>query len=123
MLKFTEFGYEDPREYLDQVEKLERLARDMRALFNGNKPSTADLRSAPVIHNWQLMVDFHVSLYGEVRNHPNLPGYRRVMTSPVFVDGRDLGWFRTASRYYLIGKELPEGSESSEMPTGPFRLV
>lgn len=105
MLKFTKFGFADPTAYLDQIEKLQRLTVDLRSIYEGKLPSPAELKSAPVINNWQVTVDLHLSLFGEVTGHPLMLGHRRIMTSPIIVDARELGWFRTASRYYVLGRK------------------
>ena len=114
MQKFSEFGFEQPAELNTLVTKLSGLRSNLQSLGAGNLLLATELAAAPVITNWRLMLDFHVCLRGDVVAHPLLSGNRRIMTSELIVDARDLGWMRTFSRFYRLGKPMADGAEMDE---------
>ncbi|MGO3933697.1 hypothetical protein NP284_35945 [Rhodopseudomonas pseudopalustris] len=82
--------------------KLRRLADDLDQLmhFSG---SPGELRNAPVIDDWAVMVTpLGVQLMGFVTGHPRF-GNRPVVTSPLWAADPDGRWVRTTSRYYRLG--------------------
>lgn len=107
MLKFSECGFENEGNELEVlVDKLALLRTDLRNLDRGQLPSAAALANAPYMTNWRVMLDLRACLYGDVTGHPILSDGRHVMTSELIVDARSLGWMRTASRLYRLGRPM-----------------
>lgn len=104
MLYLTRKGFHHPAFAAAEIEKLERLAADLRKLLAGNYPTADELRDAPKISSWLTTEFISPALAGMVTGHPKLPGNSGINTSPIAVSARDLGWVRTNSRYYRLGK-------------------
>src|SRR5690349_15773276 len=91
---------------------LETWLVEAEAVFNrlvlGWRPTGAELTGGPTIDNWFVVEasDSTIRLMGRVTGHPN-PKVGRgplTMTSPLLWLAEDLGWARTASRYYFLGR-------------------
>jgi hypothetical protein len=106
MLYLTRNGFHHPAFAAAEIEKLERLAADLRKLLAGNYPTANDLREAPKISSWLTTELNSPALAGMLSGHPKLPGNRGVTTSPIAVSARDLGWIGTNSRYYRLGQKF-----------------
>lgn len=82
-------------------------------LILGWRPTGAELTSSPTIDRWTIVEasDRTIRLMGKVSGHPNLRVGRGplTLTSPLLWLDTDLGWARTASRFYFLG--FPEGSQ------------
>jgi len=90
--------------FVRDVERIERLAVDLRALHEGRVPTPQDLVDAPTIDRWTIAATTgSPALLGHVFGHPML-GTREVLTSPVIVAAPDDGFARTISRYYRLGR-------------------
>ncbi|WP_051631366.1 DUF6634 family protein [Afifella pfennigii] len=86
------------------VERIGRLAVDLRALQEGRIPTPQDLVDAPTIDRWAIAATTGTpALVGHVFGHPML-GTREVLTSPVIVVAPNEGFARTISRYYRLGR-------------------
>lgn len=91
----------------DLIARLRRLADDLDRVAAGVAPTADDLKTAPLLVDWRLMLTFTgLSLVGFVAGHPLL-GSKHIMTSPLWVLDPDLAWARTLSRFYRLG--VPEG--------------
>jgi len=88
-----------------EIDRLLRLAEDLRAIRDGNGPTARDLGYAPLLNHWSREVRPVPCLVGYVSDHPRLPGVGRpVMTSDLWVLAEHQGWARTLSRWYLLGR-------------------
>lgn len=88
-----------------EIDRLLRLAEDLRAIRDGSSPTARDLSDAPLLNNWSREVRPVPCLVGYVSDHPRLPGTGRpVMTSDLWVLAEHQGWARTLSRWYLLGR-------------------
>jgi hypothetical protein len=88
----------------DLPAKLYRLADDIALLRQREQPYAGDLRAAPRLDKWTVvMTPLGLRLTGTVTGHPLL-GDRSVMTSSIWVADPDARWVRTLSRYYRLGE-------------------
>ena len=91
----------------DLTRRLRHLADDLDRIAIGAAPTAAELRTAPLLVDWQLIACFSgLSLMGFAAGHPLLSA-RKIVTSPLWVLAPDLTWARTLSRFYRLG--LPAG--------------
>ncbi len=71
-------------------------------------PSEAVLADAPRLSLWQpLLMGRDVCLAGEVTGHPHLAA-DFITTSPLIALCPKLAWARTMSRFYRLGRYLPQ---------------
>lgn len=95
------------------IEYFERLVADLKAIRDGVGPTEAELRTAPVIDQYELSARSAPCLIGELRGHPRIAdGPSR--TSDLWVIAPELGWARTFSRYYNLGRHVSELNKASE---------
>lgn len=101
---------------LPQIASLEALARDLRSVIEGT-PTTVGWLAEPNLHlplldNWRYSTRPTVCLEGMSTGHPLLPGKRRpIRTSELWLISEELGWARTYSRWYLLGRRCDAASE------------
>jgi hypothetical protein len=96
-----------------EIDRLSRLVSDLQALRDGRRPTTSDLAEAPVLGNWERGTRPAACLFGNVCDHPALPGIGRpIVTSDVWVLAPDQGWARTLSRWYRLGPPRDAGPVS-----------
>ena len=98
-------------DFLGDLARVEGLAHDLALLFDGYRPDEVDLESAPILDQWSLALAPTPRLLGRPHGHPYCRGPRSI-TSPVFVLAPDLGWARTLSRYYRLGRPRGAGNAS-----------
>ena len=96
----VDFLREDP---LATADRLEALAADLRKLADGEVPSAARMRDAPILRRWGLERRPAVALAGTACGHPKIGDGRPAVTSEVFAIARDRSWVRTMSRFYSLG--------------------
>ena len=103
--------------YPDAAREIERstaLANDLRSLGSGIPPSQDILSAAPYLDSYWFVLQPTVVCMGNAHGHPDSSRNPSLMhTSELVVDGRDLGWVRTRSRYYRVGQELRSPDEIS----------
>ena len=87
--------------------RLRRLADDLDRIAAGTAPTQMDLKTAPLLVDWQLTTRLTgICLAGFVAGHPLLDN-RRIVTSHVWALDPGYRWARTLSRFYKLG--LPQG--------------
>lgn len=92
-----------------KINRLVRLTADLMAIRHSRGPTASDLEDAPILGNWERGSKPATCLFGNVCNHPMLPGTGRpIATSAVWVLAPDKGWARTMSRWFRLG--LPRAS-------------
>lgn len=95
------------------------LAGDLDRIAAGTAPTVTDLKSAPLLVDWQLAVGWTgLCLSGFVAGHPLL-GNRKIVTSHLWALDPALRWGRTLSRFYRLG--LPAGGgapDGDDQPQG-----
>ena len=92
-----------------EIARLERLLSDLKRVKAGEAPTPQDLAEAPLLDDYRLASGRVPCLTGEVTGHPRL-GDTTVLTTDLWLYAPSLGWARTLSRYYRLGKpmERPE---------------
>jgi hypothetical protein len=96
-----------------EIDRLSRLVSDLQAIRDGRSPTTSDLKEAPLLGNWERGTRPAACLFGNVFDHPMLPGMgRSIVTSDLWVLAADHGWARTLSRWYRLGSPRDVGRVS-----------
>lgn len=90
-----------------EIQRLERLLKDLKAIQAGSGPSADELAEAPVFDQYVILRRPVPCLAGEVLGHPRLPGGPTI-SSDLWVIDPEAGWARTLSRYYTLGRILDE---------------
>jgi hypothetical protein len=93
----------------DDIARLENLTADLKKVADGKLPPIRVLDESPMLHNWRLSSIPVPRLEGECRNHPLLNG-PIIRTSDIWIMAPDLGWARTLSRFYRLGKPADDGA-------------
>lgn len=115
-LVLTDDGFlEDPE---GEVASLERRAIDLRWLANCERPGERELAGAPLIDRWRLAAMLSPCLTGTTHGHPLLRG-PTIETSQMFALAPKLGWARTTSRSYRLGR--PDGATHASQRTSKCR--
>lgn len=91
------------------VERLERLATDLRMLADGHAPLEDCLHSAPLLDPYTVTAADVFCLEGWVDSHPILGGPKLIVTSPIWYMADDFSWARTYSRFYRLGSPRRDG--------------
>ncbi len=93
----------------DEIELLENLLADLKAIRDAAAPKPEDLAAAPILDGWYEHIRPAPCLRGAVYGHPKLPGVaRNIMTSDVAAFAPDDGWARSRSRWYRLGRRASE---------------
>lgn len=87
----------------DEIERLERLLADLKRIQHLEFPTANELDAAPIIDYWAQATRAEPCLVGYVHGHPRLDS-RLAMTSGLWVMAKELGWARTLSRFYRLGR-------------------
>lgn len=97
-----------------EIARLEALLADLRRFAAGDLPSAAALRDAPFLDEWALGVRPVVCLTGSVLGHPILTG-PTIQTSDVWALAPSLGFARTLSRLYALGRPRQASAPSIDI--------
>lgn len=89
----------------DEIARLEALITDMRLIADGQGPPLQVLNTAPMVDTWSLCTGQVPCLFGAVHGHPFLSG-PLVKTTEIWLLAPELGWARTYSRFYRLGRPL-----------------
>lgn len=89
------------------IARLDRLVTDLQRIAEGKMPSAHLLERSPYLRNWQLASYSVPRLVGECDNHPILAA-QVIRTSDIWIFAPELGWARTLSRFYRLGKPADE---------------
>jgi len=110
MFTLTDGRNPDRRLLSLEIDRLLRLAADLQALRDGEGPTASDLEGAPLLSNWERGARPAACLFGNVCDHPMLPGMgRSIVTSDLWVLAADHRWARTLSRWYRLGPSRDAG--------------
>lgn len=88
-----------------EIELLENLVRDLKQIRRGTFPGKRTLAAAPLIDNWRVITRPTACLTGEFSGHPILKDTPTGITSDVWVISPQMGFVRTLSRYYKLGRK------------------
>jgi len=89
------------------ITRLDKLVTDLQRIAEGKMPSAQLLERSPYLHNWQVASYSVPRLVGECDNHPTLAA-QVIRTSDIWIFAPELGWARTLSRFYRLGKPADE---------------
>jgi hypothetical protein len=92
---------------LNDADRLEKLASDLRRIAKGEAPLPSDLMAAPSLDQWEVRHHPVAYLTGIGSRHPKLPD-GRIFTSDLRVMAPDHSWARTTSRFYVLGKRAAQ---------------
>ena len=84
------------------ISRLESLLAHLKNLRAGILPTAEELAAAPVLERWRPTVREAECLVGNVDGHPSLGGL--MTTSEVWTYAPALGWSRTMSRLFRLGR-------------------
>jgi hypothetical protein len=87
-----------------EIERLQHLLSDLRRARAGQHPDRQTIASAPVLDHWQLTFRPEPCLIGTMRGHPHVRDRHRGMTSGLWLLAPELGYARTLSRVYALGR-------------------
>lgn len=90
-----------------EIALLRKLLADLEGIASGLAPSDAELRNAPIIDHWVEVTRSRPCLAGQIHGHPTLRGSFSV-TSEVWAVAPELGWLRTYSRFYRLGRRFSD---------------
>ena len=94
--------FEDPS-VRHTARRISALAQDLKAIRRGFSPTVEQLAFAPRLEGWDIAFRMELALIGELHGHPELPN-GRVTTSSLFILDPELGYARTLSRFYVLGR-------------------
>jgi hypothetical protein len=81
---------------------MQLLARDLERIAQSNGPSSSDLRDAPVLNDWHVMLCQVPVLVGNVVGHPDRPNGAIVTSQLYALDYDSRAWARTMNRWYQL---------------------
>ena len=96
---------------LAAVTRLHRLADDLTKIAADEMPTPEDLEDAPILDRYAMADVSLRCLIGQQSGHPELQG-KFIRTSELWFMAPDLGWARTLSRFYRLGRPLKAGCHS-----------
>jgi hypothetical protein len=101
----------DPGELRDEIARIKALGTDFQDILDGRMPSEERLALSPLIDWFYVSVIPRWCLVGNVYGHPFLVTRTRdIVTSDLEAYAPELGWARTRSRFYRLGR--PKGASS-----------
>ena len=90
--------------------RLESLVAALDRIGGGGMPTAAELEAAPLLDPYRLDTCTMPCLIGASRGHPTLRG-PVIRTTEVWALAPELGWARTLSRLYRLGRSMHPGEQ------------
>lgn len=90
-----------------ELRRLTGLLEDLTRIAEGHRPG-AELADAPFLDDYAPTFRMDPCLTGLVQGHPSVRG-PAVLTSALWAYSPELGFARTLSRYYRLGRPLTRG--------------
>lgn len=87
-----------------EIHRLRGLVQALVDIRRGRHPDKAAQGSFPKIQNWQAVTRPDPALTGIMFNHPRIADGRQGITTGLWVLAPALGYARTASRFYALGR-------------------
>lgn len=104
MLRFTPNAKPDPL-FKFEMERVKSLGVDMERIYRGVSPEAVAGENAPILDRWVLGIRTVPCLVGLSTGHPRLVGEDRLITtSDLWLLSDDMGWARTLSRWFVLGR-------------------
>jgi len=106
------FNNNGPAPHLEaEIQRLRGLLTALEDIRRGRHPDKATLAAAPKIHAWRTVPRPDPCLTGVMFNHPTIADGRQGVTTGLWVLSPALGYARTVTRFYQLGKQ--DSSEAS----------
>ncbi|WP_046869232.1 DUF6634 family protein [Microvirga massiliensis] len=96
----------------DRIERLRNLAQDLERIRRGEHPGRRTLAGAPLLEDWSLTTCLEHCLTGTMHGHPTVGDGRKGVTSGLWVFAPALGYARTLSRLYALGRRHDSASSA-----------
>jgi hypothetical protein len=90
-----------------EIKRVQSLLQDLKRASVGRHPNSRTLVKAPVLDNWQMAYRPEPCLVGTMHDHPHVTDGHLGMTSGVWLLAPTIGYARTLSRVYVLGRQLP----------------
>jgi hypothetical protein len=87
-----------------EIERLESLLRDLNRAKIGRHPNPQIVANAPTLDDWQVATRPEPCLVGTIHGHPHVEEGHLGMTSGLWLLAPTLGYARTLSRIYALGR-------------------
>jgi hypothetical protein len=100
----------------NEIERLEELTAALRVIcmpfpIPMDQLLARSQPDAPILDQWRFAIRPVTSLVGLSTGHPRLPGDRRsIITSEIFLISEELGWARSYSRWYRLGRRFDDAA-------------
>ena len=102
-----------------EIERLEELAAALEVICMPfpiplDQLLARSQPNAPILDEWRFAFRPVPCLEGLSTGHPRLPGEcRPIVTSEIFLISEELGWARTYSRFYRLGRRFGDHTKDS----------
>lgn len=87
-----------------EIDRLNGLVHALEDIRRGCHPTKDTLAACPKLHHWEVIQRPDPSLTGIMFNHPRIGDGRPGLTTGLWVLAPSLGYARTLSRFYALGK-------------------
>ena len=87
------------------INRLHRLADDLTRIAGDDMPTRDELEEAPLIDGYAVSEMTLRCLVGQQSGHPEVSG-KFIQTSELWCMAPELGWARTMTRFYRLGRPL-----------------
>lgn len=87
-----------------EIKRVQSLLQDLKRARTGGHPNRQTLVQAPVLDNWQIAYRPEPCLVGTMHDHPHVADGHLGMTSGVWLLAPTIGYARTLSRVYVLGR-------------------
>lgn len=90
-----------------EINRLRELLRDLENIRVGQHPGQRMLADAATLDNWEVTVRPEPCLTGVIHGHPRIEDGRSAITTELWLLAPTLGYARTLSRFYALGRPGP----------------
>jgi hypothetical protein len=90
-----------------EIERLRSLVQALDDVRHGRHPDGVALASCPRLHDWKVVRRPDSCLAGIMFDHPRIRDGRPGLTTGLWVLAPALGYARTVSRTYALGRPAP----------------
>jgi len=87
-----------------EINRLQKLLRDLNHAQMGRHPDPQIVAHAPILEGWQVATRPEPCLVGTMHGHPHVEEGHLGMTSGLWLLAPTLGYARTLSRIYALGR-------------------
>lgn len=87
-----------------EINRLQKLLRDLNRAQMGRHPDPEIVANAPMLEGWQVATRPEPCLVGTMHGHPHVEEGHFGITSGVWLLAPTLGYARTLSRIYALGR-------------------